>query len=170
MATGFDCATCGERHEGIPLCFGPQAPAPWFEIPPDERERRAELNSDMCVIDETHYFVLGRIELPIVGTSEHFCWLVWVSLSVDNFKRAYDLWETPGRESEPPYFGWLCTALPGYPDPTLHLKTNVHTRAVGVRPLIELEPTSHPLAVEQREGISMKRVERLVEIALHGES
>lgn len=62
-------------------------------------------------------------------------------------------------------FGWLSTELPIYPD-TINLKTNVHMRAVGIRPLIELEPTNHPLAMEQRNGITRLRVDdifRLVE-------
>src|SRR5207248_5640632 len=98
------------------------------------------------------FFIVGNLEIPVIGHAEHFSWDVWVSLSKDNFKRAYQLWTTPGRESEPPYFGWLSTRLPGYPD-TLHLKTHVHTREVGRRPRVELEPTDHPLAVEQRAGI-----------------
>jgi hypothetical protein len=40
----------------------------------------------------------------------------------------------------------------------LSLKTMVHTQPVGVRPSIELEPTDHPLAIEQREGITVARV------------
>jgi Uncharacterized protein conserved in bacteria (DUF2199) len=36
----------------------------------------------------------------------------------------------------------------------LKLKTNVHTQPVGSRLLIEHEPTDHPLAVEQRAGIT----------------
>ncbi|WP_269317979.1 DUF2199 domain-containing protein [Exiguobacterium sp. KJ 601] len=62
-------------------------------------------------------------------------------------------------------FGWLSTELPIYPD-TINLKTNVHMRAVGIRPLIELLPTNHPLAMEQRNGITRLRVDdifRLVE-------
>lgn len=62
-------------------------------------------------------------------------------------------------------FGWLSTELPIYPD-TINLKTNVHMRAVGIRPLIELEPTNHPLAMEQRNGITRLRVDdifRLIE-------
>jgi hypothetical protein len=53
------------------------------------------------------------------------------------------------------------TAEALYPE-TLGLKTFVRQRGIGVRPYIELEPTDHPLAVEQREGITK---ERLGEIA-----
>jgi len=30
----------------------------------------------------------------------------------------------------------------------------VHTQPVGFRPHVEVEPTAHPLAVEQREGVT----------------
>ena len=75
-------------------------------------------------------------------------------------------WQTPGREKEPPYFGWLCTSLSLYPE-TVLLKTHVHTRPPGQRPLVELEPTEHPLAVEQRNGITMERVRKIAEALLH---
>ena len=57
-------------------------------------------------------------------------------------------------------------ALSLYPD-TLHLKTHVHTRPLGQRPFVELEPTDHPLVVEQQEGITMARVREMAEALLH---
>ena len=93
-------------------------------------------------------------------------WLAWVSLSQKNFSRACELWDKAGRENEPPYFGWLSSALP-YEPPTLNLKVNLHTRPVGERPFVELEPTGHPLAVEQREGISPAKVQQIAERLIH---
>jgi hypothetical protein len=74
---------------------------------------------------------------------------------------------TPGRESEEPYFGWLSSDIPSYEPTTLELKTHVHTQPVGQRPVVELEPTDHPLAVEQRTGITVARVQRIAELMLH---
>lgn len=37
----------------------------------------------------------------------------------------------------------------------------------GPRPFIELEPTDHPLAVEQRTGITQDRVREIAEAVLH---
>jgi hypothetical protein len=91
-----------------------------------------------------------------------FAWNVWVSVSRKSFLRVCDLMDEPQREDEPAYFGWLCNSIPGYPE-TLNLKTMVHTRVVGLRPLIELEPTEHPLAMEQRNGITMDRVREIPE-------
>jgi hypothetical protein len=93
---------------------------------------------------------------------------VWVSLSRGNFTRALSLRAAPGREREEPYFGWLSTELPPYQPSTLALKTRVHTQPVGQRPLIELEPTDHPLAVEQRAGITLARVQEIAETLQHG--
>lgn len=165
--TGFLCATCGKHHDHLSLCFGPSAPALWFALPEAEREARAELASDQCVIDGKYFFVLGRILLPVIDGPEPFVWLALVSLSEANFLRMSQLWHTEGRESEPPYFAWLQSALPSYEPSTLSLKTSVHTMPVGERPLIELEPTDHLLALEQRNGITMARVQEIVEAALH---
>jgi hypothetical protein len=46
-------------------------------------------------------------------------------------------------------------------------ETNVHTQPIGQRPLIELQPTDHPLAVEQRQSITRARVQELAEQLLH---
>jgi hypothetical protein len=167
MMAGFDCATCGEHHDDLLMCLGSPAPALWFSIPEEEREKRSVLSSDQCIIDEKHYFILGQLELPVIDAPNPFVWLVWVSLSERNFLRAAELWTVPGRETEPSYFGWLQTALP-YEPSTLSLKTQVHTRPVGERPFIELEATDHPLSIEQRQGISLARVQAIVERVLHG--
>jgi hypothetical protein len=63
--------------------------------------------------------------------------------------------------------GWLMANLSCYEPSTLNLATVVHTRPVGLRPLVELEPTDHPLAVEQREGITLARVQEIAEQNLH---
>jgi hypothetical protein len=84
----------------------------------------------------------------------------WVSLSQSSFERVGDLWETDIRENEPTFFGWLCTKLSVYPE-TFGLKTKVHLRKGAQRPFIEVEPTAHPLAQEQRTGITLQRVEEI---------
>ncbi|MFF0442053.1 DUF2199 domain-containing protein [Kitasatospora sp. NPDC004614] len=57
--------------------------------------------------------------------------------------------------------------LPIYAPSTVNLKTNLHTKPIGQRPLIELEPTDHPLTVEQRAGITRDRVREIAEAVLH---
>src|SRR5712671_5597397 len=121
---GFVCSTCGEFHDSLPMCYGCADPEPWVQQAKSDRITQRwlhrlrqffvwrQLSSDQCVIDNRHYFVLGRIEIPVVGSREPCVWLAWVSLSEKSFNRDSELWHTAGRESEPPYFGWLSSALP----------------------------------------------------------
>jgi hypothetical protein len=69
-----------------------------------------------------------------------------------------------GRESEPAYFGSLQSALP-YAPTTMSLKTSVQTMPIGERPIITLEPTDHPLSLEQQHGITMAQVQQIAEAA-----
>jgi hypothetical protein len=164
--TGFVCRTCGEFHGNLPLAFGPDAPASWAEAEPSARSTDSALSSDQCVIGGEFFFVRGCIDVSIHDSTDVFRWLVWVSVSRASFERISELWTTEGREAEPPYFGWLNTRLPGYPD-TFNLKVNLHTRPVGDRPYVEVEPTDHPLAIEQRNGLSWVDVYDRVEKLLH---
>lgn len=162
---GYVCGRCGQRHEGLPFSYGAPAPAYWRdELAADDR---SVLDDEVCVIQAEHFFVRARLIIPVLDADTEFDWTVWVSLSRRNFVRMLELWTTPGREQEPPYFGWLSTELPVYPEATLNLKTQVHTDAVGVRPHVELEATDHPLAVEQRTGITVARVQQIAEQLLH---
>lgn len=162
---GYTCTCCGERHGELPFAYGAPAPAVWHDGLAGEPG--TVLEPERCVIGREHFFLRGRLVLPVLDAEEDFEWGVWVSVSKDNFFRAEELWDDPDRVAEPPTFGWLTTELPGYEPGTLNLKTNLHQRPPGERPLVELEPTAHPLAVEQRTGITLVRVQAIAEMLLH---
>ena len=147
----FGCSVCGEEHDGPPLVYDTDAPAYWYGLPPEEREERAELTSDRYVIDGRHFFPRGNLKNPILDPQEKLVWGVWVCVS------------------ELPYFGRIDTALPGYPE-TVSIKSRLRTRPVGLRPLVELPPTEHPLSREQQDGISPGRVREIAGIVLHPQS
>ncbi|NVO31804.1 DUF2199 domain-containing protein [Hymenobacter lapidiphilus] len=165
----FVCPTCGETHAGPSFCFGAEYPDFYFSIPLAERDERIEINKDLCVVDESHFFIRGRIEIPIIGHDEPFCWNVWTSLSKENFVRVNELWHEIGREQEPPYFGWLQTVLPGYPN-TLSIKTTVHTQPVGTIPKVRIIEEAHPLLIEQEHGVTMERALQIVHGLFHSDN
>lgn len=167
MPDGFHCQTCGEYHDCLPMSFGAEGPVYFLGMSPEEQAQRCELSTDLCVIDQQHYFIRGCLELPVVDSDEVFTWGVWCSLSEASFKQTLLRWDEPGREHDEPMFGWLSTSLPRYPD-TVNLKTMVHPQAPGQRPLVLLEEADHPLSIEQREGITIGRVREIAEAVLHG--
>jgi hypothetical protein len=162
---GFECSCCHQHHDELPLAYDTFAPAYWHDGLTGQPD--SILGDEQCVIDREHFFVKARLILPTLDTDDDFEWGVWISLSKASFARVTELWDKPERVQEPPYFGWLATELPTYEPTTLNLKTNLHTQPVGVRPIVELEPTDHPLAVEQRTGITRARVQAIAELLLH---
>lgn len=157
----WTCHCCGKQHNELPLAMGLDSPDPWLGLSEAERESRGEISSDTCIIDGKEFFVLGCLDIPLIGQPDVFRWLAWVSVSEKSYARITDLWETDIRDTEPPFFGWLSNTIGVYPD-TYALKSNLYLRNHGMRPFIHLEPTDHPLAIEQREGISLQRVQEIV--------
>jgi hypothetical protein len=103
---GYICSCCGKRHKEFPMSYGSNAPYYWFQTIPEERDVRFDLNSDLCVMDDEHYFIRGNIEISVFEEKQVFIWDVWVSLSKDNFKKAVSTWSKSGREKElEPMFG-----------------------------------------------------------------
>jgi hypothetical protein len=163
----YQCHACGQLHDGPPTAYGADAPIYWYGLEEPERSRRFDLGTDTAVLDDGHFFIRGQIELPILGKKDPFAWSVWITMGRDSFALAMRYWDVPGRENIlEPVVGFISTALPVYPD-TVNLKGRIHTRPVGTRPSIELEPTDHPLAVEQRTGITWRRVEDIAVAVLH---
>ena len=161
----FKCGRCDEWHEGV-AHLSAEAPLYYYAIPQSERAARCDLTSDVCIVDDEFYFIRGIIEVAVEGLQDCFGWGVWVSLSEENFRQYMAHFEDASRAELGPYFGWLSAAIRGYPD-TENLKTMAHIREPGCRPLIELEPTEHPLAIEQRRGIDQRRLAEIYQTSLH---
>lgn len=157
---GYECSVCGETHEDLPDIGDPR-PHYWYALPAEEREGRARLTEDTCVIDDRDFFIRGVLLIPLRGGEGDgdFGFGVWVSQKRENFERyvaEYDSAEIG------PFFGWLSTELDYYEESTLNLKTMAHFRGGGLRPTVELEQTEHPLSVDQREGITLARAWEIV--------
>jgi hypothetical protein len=155
----FRCPDCNAEHEGLPD-LGMDHPDAYFGVPEDEREKRVWYTRDVCTItydDQTDYFIRGVLFIPIRGGERPFGIGVWVSQSKANFERYVE-----GEEDMEPTFGWLANHVGFYEQDTLSLKTNVHFQDRKTRPLIELEPTDHPFAVDQREGITLEKAWKIV--------
>jgi hypothetical protein len=166
----WTCPSCGGEHAGL-FDLAHAKPEQW----PDGEEKQPNgavhslnhvLTEDCCIIDGEHFFVRCVLELSIVGASDAvFGYGVWSTLSKKNFDIYLSHFDEGQRGELGPWFGWFSNRLKGYPD-TLNLKCQVHPQPNRQRPLIEIEPADHPLAIEQRDGITF---DRLLEIyALNG--
>lgn len=163
----FTCATCGQTHEGLPFSFAADFPDPYAALKPDERDARAVIGTDQCIIDQQLFFLRGCLEIPIIGRSEPFLWGLWATVWEKDFDEIADSWETPGREkTHGPFKGRLANSLEDYPA-TFNLKLRIDLQPVGTRPLFCIEELAHPLAQEQQNGISYQAAMERASYHLH---
>jgi hypothetical protein len=154
----FRCTTCDQEHEGVPD-LGMHAPDPYLDVPEAERAERTTFTVDRCTVrdeDGEHYFVRGVIQIPIHGQEQPFGLGAWVSQSRVNYERY------ARNEEMEPTVGWLVNHMAHYSEPTFLLKARLHFTVGDQRPMIELEPTDHPLSVDQRTGITLARAWQII--------
>ena len=126
------------------------------------------IGTDSCVIDHEEFFIRGRIVIPVIGRKEPFIWGCWASVSEQSFARFGELWDVKSRENEPPLPGRLASDIPLYPG-TVGLACKIIMKNAGKRPSFELEATDHPLANEQRNGMTLDRVKEIASVVMrHG--
>ncbi|MES0812404.1 DUF2199 domain-containing protein [Roseibium sp. SCPC15] len=163
----FKCACCGEIHEGGPS-FAFNEPSFICDISEEERAERVFLNSDLCVVDNETYFIRTTLEIPINGSDDSFLWGVWVSQSKESFDRYVETYEQD--QTGDRSFGWLAVSMPGYSSKdTDHASLATDVVWGNERPELKIhDDQDHPLAVDQREGISWERAVELAVLLNHG--
>ena len=158
----YKCSTCGETHDDLPD-IGSDKPYYWFTVPEEERSARTKLTEDTCIIDDEDYFVRGVLHIPIHNYEHDFGFGVWISQKEENFNKYL---ENSDCDQIGPFFGWLSTELDYYEQSTLSLKTMAHFRGGSDRPIIEVEPSGHQLAIDQQEGITLAKAWEIVHFYL----
>jgi hypothetical protein len=160
MQYAWTCRCCGKEFNDLPLSYMPPPPAPWLDLSAEERATRAKIDQDVCIIDGEQFFVRCCLEVPIVGQDQTLIWGVWMSVTRSSLDRIVDLWSVEVPDDEPPIFGWLCNTNSCYPN-TYGLAGHLYLQSDGKRPSVLLEPTDHPLSLEQQNGITLDRAEEI---------
>lgn len=155
--TSYICHTCGKQHDEIPLSFAADFPDPYANLNREDRDNRALISSDQCIIDQEQFYLRGCLELPIINSDGIFLWGVWARVHEKDFDQINEFWERAGRENViGPFKGRLANSLSIYPD-TLNLRLEIRIQPVGQRPLFVIEEAGHVLSLEQRNGLDMEK-------------
>ena len=158
----FKCNCCGKIYDNIPLTFGNDYPAFYNSIPKNEIKNRIEYQKSLCVIDEKYFFHRVRLEIPILDYSENLNFDIWTTISEDNFIKRNDDWNNPERINNEPYFGRLENEIPTYSD-TFHLETTSRESEIGLIPKLEIIDKNHPLYLDQQNGITLEKAQKIVQ-------
>ncbi|MDO9223228.1 MAG: DUF2199 domain-containing protein [Caulobacter sp.] len=152
----FVCSRCGKTHDGL-AAWVYARPDPWLGLT-DEQRADGKCSDDLCRTADGHFFVRSVLVLPLIGGPEPtFEFGVWGSLSEANFWRYVECFDDTDQSKLGLMFSYLSNEVRGFPD-SFALHANLQPRDDRQRPFMLLEPTDHPLAVAQRDGIVFEKV------------
>jgi hypothetical protein len=156
----YVCSVCGETHDDLGA-WALDKPDTWLALS-DEQRAQGHCGSDLCETPDGHFFVRGVLEVPLIGGPQPtFEFGVWGSVSGENFRRYVETFDHDDQSKLGPMFSYLSNELGGFPG-SFALKASLHPQNNRKRPMMELEPTDHPLAVAQREGIAFEKVLEII--------
>jgi hypothetical protein len=160
---GFTCTVCGRFHEEELRDVRAGLPQAIYELAPEEREQRATIapGGDFASLDDDRQFVRALVEIPMPAEGDRFAWGVWVRLTPEDLADVAERWVDEASAGRT-YSGWLATDLSEY-GPTVELPGTLRLQSAASLPLFEIDVTTHPLAIEQRGGISLERARELAE-------
>lgn len=171
----YRCAECGKWHSGSPS-FSYKYPVYYFDVPEDELDCRVQVTDDLCQIEPAPddgdgvmiHCIRVILEIPIIGLNEPFTWGVWVTQSKESFDRYVETYDED--QSAEGSFGWLAVNMPFYDgtradENLVNLECDVHWGPPGQRPTVRLWECDHPLAVDQRSGISWDKAAGIANLA-----
>jgi hypothetical protein len=163
---GFVCSVCGEFHPERMLDIRAGLPDAIHELNEAERGRRAWISDDFAVLDETHFYVRGLLEIPIPELESRFGYGVWLEVEQHDFAELLEHWTDPEQSEFAPTPGLIANELEPY-IATNGLRALLQPVSADLLPLVEVLDSAHPLALDQRHGISGPESDRLAAAVLH---
>lgn len=150
------CQQCGEIHalESLELTFF--RPDAVIELSGDERSRDVRESNDLCVMRNDRHFVRATLPLPVHGDDNPYRLGVWVETSEATFRRIRELWLDDNQAHEPPFDVTLANSIPTVPE-TRGLTALLRLTGPKTRPEVFIAASTHPMADQQRGGISRHR-------------
>jgi hypothetical protein len=143
-----------------------ERPQPLLDVPEEERAARvwidAATNADLCVVDGVVFLIRAFLPIDVEG-GRTFRFGVWVRVDEAAFRTyASCAWDAAHPPACP---GRLASEVPGYPA-TQHLGATVRFKGPADRPVLRLDASDHPLALEQARGITVARVHEILQRCL----
>jgi hypothetical protein len=150
------CQKCGAVHDLDDMELTFFRPDAVVELSEDERKCNAHESDDLCVIGNDRFFVRATLPLPVSEKDIPYRIGVWVETSEASFKRICELWSDELQANEPSFGVAIANRIPTVPD-TLGLAATLQLTGPKTRPEVFVAEPAHPLADQQRDGISAHR-------------
>jgi hypothetical protein len=168
LSAGELACSCGERHVGLfPIQM--LTPAGWAgsrEYQPDDAMTMEGdfLSANFSVREGKYFAVRMRLPVPLLGLpAQALTYTVWTALDRPDFEAYFEAVRTNSQKLNARAPARLINRIGGYPD-TFGLMGAGFQQTDGGGPYLLLDPKqpdrrdNHPLAIEQRQGVSLDRI------------
>jgi hypothetical protein len=151
-----------ETHEGFPALVYAM-PDVVFALTAAEREARAVVSSDLCILDDSRFFIRCGLSVPVLGCTDGLGYGPWVEVRVRDFTRYAVHFNGSGHPAWSAAEGRLANAFPAHAQTTAGLSCMIRLPADPTqRPAVEILDHDHPIAHEQIDGMSLPRAMEIV--------
>jgi hypothetical protein len=134
-----------------------------FALPVAERDARAVVSSDLCILDDERYFIRCVMTVPVLDCDDTIDYGPWVEIESQDFGRYAVHFNGGGHPSWVAAEGYLANAFPAHAHTTLGLNCMVRVASdKSQRPTVEILDDSHPLQAEQVTGVPLPRALEIV--------
>lgn len=159
------CSVCGGEHDLHQMEPSYRMPDPVLSVPPEDRAHCVMHSADWAVMrdrDDTwrRYFVRVLMPFDVAGWQEQCCWGVWVEISAGDYDTIGRSWREPEQDRTRAFAAQLANSLRGY---ELGEGLTGVLRLTGAETLPTFhfaDDVLHPLAQQQRSGVTVADVER----------
>jgi hypothetical protein len=158
----YRCPTCTDRHDGFPaLAYA--MPDVLFALPVAERDARAVVSSDLCILDDERYFIRCVMTVPVLDCDQTIEYGPWVEVDASDFARYAVHFNGGGHPGWVAAEGFLANAFPANGHTTLGLNCMVRVASnKSQRPSVEILDHTHALQAEQVNGVPLPRALEIV--------
>ena len=122
----------------------------------EERERMIKDTNDLCNIAGNRFFIRALLPLMVEARDRAYNIGLWVEVEQSAYDRVNELWVDPVQNMEPPFDALIGNSIPNLPE-TIGISVKLQLTGPTSRPEVFISPCSHPLYIEQSEGITEHR-------------
>jgi hypothetical protein len=158
----YRCPSCTDKHDGFPaLAYA--MPDVIFAMPVAERDARAVVSGDLCILDDDRYFIRCVMTVPVLGCDDTIEYGPWVEVDGRDFGRYAVHFNGGGHPAWLAAEGCLANAFPASSQTTLGLSCMIRAaQDPSQRPRVEILDHMHALQGEQLNGVALPRALAIV--------
>lgn len=150
------CHQCGKEHSIDEMELSFRRPDDVVNLTTEERERMLKENNDLCNIAGKRFFIRALLPLMVEARDRAYNVGLWVEVEQSAYERVNELWVNPEQNMEPPFDALIGNSIPTLPE-TLGMSVKLQLTGSTSRPEVFISPCTHPLYIEQSEGITEHR-------------